>query len=132
MLVALSTSGTSPNVVAAVRVARELDITTWAMTGPVPNPLASLADDTSSVDATATATVQELHLVALHLVCAAFDCALDWSDAGFRTRQWWWRTRNRSNAGIGARNLCAAVVAAARDRLVLGAEAHTGQRPGPA
>ena len=76
VLVALSTSGTSPNVVAAVRAARDLGITTWAMTGPVPNPLAGLADDALSVDATATATVQELHLVAVHLVCAAFDWAL--------------------------------------------------------
>lgn len=82
VLVALSTSGSSANVVAAVRAARELGIATWAMTGPVPNPLASLSDETLSVDATATATVQELHLVAVHLICAAFDWALSWSDGG--------------------------------------------------
>lgn len=85
VLVALSTSGTSPNVVAAVRAARDLDITTWAMTGPVPNPLAGLADDALSVDAVATATVQELHLVAVHLVCAAFDWALACSDGDYQT-----------------------------------------------
>jgi D-sedoheptulose 7-phosphate isomerase len=80
VLVALSTSGRSPNVVAAVHAARDLGIATWAMTGPVPNPLASLSDETLSVDAMATATVQELHLVAVHLLCAAFDWALSWSN----------------------------------------------------
>ena len=82
VLVALSTSGSSPNIVAAVQAARDLGIATWAMTGPVPNPLASLSDETLSVDATATATVQELHLVSVHLMCAAFDWALSWSDGG--------------------------------------------------
>jgi D-sedoheptulose 7-phosphate isomerase len=82
LLVALSTSGGSPNVVAAVRAAHDLDIATWAMTGPVPNQLASIADETLSVDAMATATVQELHLVALHLICASLDSALQLSDAG--------------------------------------------------
>jgi len=82
VLVAMSTSGQSPNVVAAVRTARDVGITTWAMTGPRPNPLASIADETLSVDAPASATVQELHLVSVHLVCAAFDRALRWSDGG--------------------------------------------------
>ena len=82
VLVALSTSGQSSNVVAAVHAARDLGITTWAMTGPVPNALASLSDETLSVDARATATVQELHLVAVHLICAAFDWALSWSNGG--------------------------------------------------
>jgi D-sedoheptulose 7-phosphate isomerase len=82
VLVALSTSGSSPNVVAAVHAARDLGIASWAMTGPVPNPLASLSDETLSVDAMAAATVQELHLVAVHLICAAFDWALSWSDGG--------------------------------------------------
>ena len=46
------------------------------MTGPAPNPLADVADEALSVNAPHTATIQELHLVALHLVCAAFDTAL--------------------------------------------------------
>ena len=43
------------------------------MTGPGPNPLADAADEALAVDAEATATVQEVHLVALHLLCAAVD-----------------------------------------------------------
>jgi D-sedoheptulose 7-phosphate isomerase len=46
------------------------------MTGGAPNPLAALAHESLSVDGPSTATVQEVHLVALHLVCAALDIAL--------------------------------------------------------
>ncbi|TQS45939.1 D-sedoheptulose-7-phosphate isomerase [Cryptosporangium phraense] len=76
VLVAMSTSGSSRNLLRAVEVARDLGITVWAMTGPQPNPLAAAADSALCVDADATATVQEAHLVALHLMCAAFDEAL--------------------------------------------------------
>ena len=76
VLVLLSTSGRSPNIVAAGRRAREHGITVLAMTGPAPNPLAAAADDAVCIDSPCTATVQECHLVALHLVCAAFDAAV--------------------------------------------------------
>ena len=73
MLVALSTSGRSPNIVGAVEAAREIGVTTRALTGPPGNPLAEVADDALCIESPHTATVQELHLVAIHLVCAAFD-----------------------------------------------------------
>ena len=73
VLIALSTSGRSPNVLAAVAAAAELGITTWALTGDAPNPLAERCDDALSLPGASTATVQELHLVALHLVCGAVD-----------------------------------------------------------
>ncbi len=73
VLIALSTSGRSPNVLAAADAARETGLTTWALTGRLPNPLAERVDDVVAVDAEATATVQEAHLVALHLRCAAVD-----------------------------------------------------------
>ncbi|NHC45372.1 D-sedoheptulose-7-phosphate isomerase [Motilibacter aurantiacus] len=76
VLVAMSTSGRSPNVLAAVRRARAAGLTTWAFTGPRPNPLALEADEAVAVEAPFTATVQELHLVGLHMLCAAFDAAL--------------------------------------------------------
>jgi D-sedoheptulose 7-phosphate isomerase len=46
-----------------------------ALTGPLPNPLAAAADDAVGVDA-ATPTVQEVHQVAIHLLCAAIDATL--------------------------------------------------------
>jgi phosphoheptose isomerase len=72
----LSTSGRSRNVLAAATRARDCGITTWAMTGPAPNPLAAACDDALCVDAADTATVQELHLLSVHLLCTVFDEAL--------------------------------------------------------
>jgi D-sedoheptulose 7-phosphate isomerase len=69
----LSTSGASRNLLAAAHRARDCRMTVWAMTGPVPNPLAALADEVLAVDSPHTATVQELHLVALHMLCEAMD-----------------------------------------------------------
>jgi D-sedoheptulose 7-phosphate isomerase len=73
VLVALSTSGTSPNVLSAVKAAQEANVTTWALTGPAPNPLAAMSDDAICVEAGSTATVQEMHLVLLHALCIALD-----------------------------------------------------------
>jgi len=76
VLVLMSTSGASPNIVEAARRGRQLGLMVWALTGPRPNALAEQADESLCVDAGYTATVQELHLVALHIVCAALDRAL--------------------------------------------------------
>jgi D-sedoheptulose 7-phosphate isomerase len=73
VLLALSTSGVSPNILAAVEAANAAGLTTFGLTGPAPNPLADAADDAVAIDTPHTATVQELHLVAIHLICAAFD-----------------------------------------------------------
>jgi D-sedoheptulose 7-phosphate isomerase len=72
-LLLLSASGRSENVLAAAARARSLSIRVWAMTGPAPNPLASLADDAICVHAADVATVQEVHLVAIHALCDALD-----------------------------------------------------------
>ncbi|MBF6135173.1 SIS domain-containing protein [Nocardia otitidiscaviarum] len=76
VLVALSTSGTSPNVVAAAKAAADIGVATWALTGPMPNSLAALCDEAIAVDAPSTATVQEMHLVLVHSLCTALDAAL--------------------------------------------------------
>jgi D-sedoheptulose 7-phosphate isomerase len=73
VLVLMSTSGTSANIVAAAERGRAAGLRVWALTGPRPNPLADAAHETLAVDAPFTATVQELHLVALHIICAALD-----------------------------------------------------------
>ncbi len=51
-------------------------LTVWAITGAAPNPLAALADDHVGVEAATMATVQEAHLVLVHVLCEAFDGAL--------------------------------------------------------
>lgn len=77
VLVALSTSGRSSNVLAAVEAAGELGMTTWALSGRPGNPLAAACEDALCVDTPHTATVQEIHLIAVHLLCAAVDQRLD-------------------------------------------------------
>jgi D-sedoheptulose 7-phosphate isomerase len=60
-------------VLVAARRARELGITTWALTGRAPNPLAALCDDALTVPSASTSAVQEIHLVAVHTLCAVLD-----------------------------------------------------------
>lgn len=75
VLVLLSTSGRSPNLLKAVRAAKERGITTWALTGSGPNPLANACHQAVTVDAIA-ANAQEGHLIAVHAVCRAFDAEI--------------------------------------------------------
>jgi phosphoheptose isomerase len=75
-LLLLSTSGSSPNVLAAARRADAFGLRVWALTGPAPNKLADLADDALCVNAPTTTTVQEIHLMAVHLLCEAIDATL--------------------------------------------------------
>ncbi|MEV4109663.1 SIS domain-containing protein [Nonomuraea sp. NPDC049695] len=76
VLLCLSTSGTSPNVLAAAGAAQESGVIAWAMTGPAPNPLAELCDEAVAVPGEETATVQEVHLALIHLLCDAVEEAL--------------------------------------------------------
>lgn len=80
LLVALSTSGGSPNVVAAAEAAMTSGLTVWALTGRAPNALASSAHDALCVDAADTATVQEVHLVVVHLLCSFLDVEVGCSE----------------------------------------------------
>jgi phosphoheptose isomerase len=76
VLLLLSTSGRSGNLLRAAERARDVDVEVWAMTGPTPNPLARMADRVISVDAQSTSAIQEGHLVAVHALCAAVERAL--------------------------------------------------------
>ena len=82
VLVLLSTSGRSANVLEAASRARSCGLRVWALTGPAPNPLAELADEVVAVDAPSTSGVQEGHLVLVHALCAGVDAALAAADAG--------------------------------------------------
>jgi len=73
VLIALSTSGTSRNVLEAVRAARAVGMTTWAVCGATPCELADLCDETVALPGATSATVQELHMIALHMLCCAVD-----------------------------------------------------------
>ncbi|MET9686568.1 D-sedoheptulose-7-phosphate isomerase [Streptomyces coeruleorubidus] len=76
ILMLLSTSGRSANLIAAAVTARQAGLRVWALTGRGPNPLAEAAHEALCVDAGSTANVQEIHLVAVHLLCECFDTAV--------------------------------------------------------
>ncbi|MGW0085006.1 D-sedoheptulose-7-phosphate isomerase [Streptomyces sp. NPDC003393] len=76
VLMLLSTSGASANLLSAADAGRAAGLRVWALTGPAPNPLSAGSDEALCAAGASTATVQELHLVAVHMVCAAFDAAL--------------------------------------------------------
>ncbi|WP_261165094.1 SIS domain-containing protein [Microbacterium sp. Marseille-Q6965] len=72
VLVLMSTSGRSPNLVRAAHAAREVGAEAWALTGAGPNPLCEASETHIALDAAAPG-VQEAQLVALHLLCRVFD-----------------------------------------------------------
>ncbi len=73
VLIVLSTSGRSPNLVAAARAATGIGMRTWAMVGDRPGPLADLCDEALCCPSVDGQVVQELHLVAVHLMCEYVD-----------------------------------------------------------
>lgn len=72
VLMLLSTSGKSPNLLRAARTAARMGVTTWALTGRGPNPLSLSCDEAIAIEGPA-ANAQECHLIALHAICRAFD-----------------------------------------------------------
>ena len=76
VLLVLSTSGRSANLLAAVDAARESGLRTWAMTGPGPNPLADACDEVLRCPSPEGQVVQELHLVSVHVLCEYLDKTL--------------------------------------------------------
>ena len=82
VLLAMSTSGRNNGLLRAVAAARAGGIAAWCLTGPAPNPLADASDEAVCVypagarALSLTATVQEAHQVALHLICLSFDATV--------------------------------------------------------
>jgi D-sedoheptulose 7-phosphate isomerase len=75
-LLLLSTSGASPNLLAAARAARSVGVRVWALTGATPNKLHSLASEAIAIQHGSAATVQEIHLVVVHLLCNTVEEAV--------------------------------------------------------
>ena len=73
ILIAISTSGRSKNVLKAVERARELGCRTIALTGASSEPLGSLCDFTVAVPSSRTSRVQEAHITIGHLWCDMVD-----------------------------------------------------------
>jgi D-sedoheptulose 7-phosphate isomerase len=76
VFLALSTSGRSPNLVAAACAARECGLRVWSMLGRGPSPLAEVSDEVLCCPSGDGQVVQELHLVAVHVLCEYVDLSL--------------------------------------------------------
>ncbi|MGC1213737.1 MAG: SIS domain-containing protein [Micromonospora sp.] len=73
MLVAFTTSGCSPNVVAALAAARAKGATTLLFAGADGGPAAAHADCTLLVPSTCTQRIQEMHTLMLHVISEMVD-----------------------------------------------------------
>jgi D-sedoheptulose 7-phosphate isomerase len=76
LVVGISTSGKSPNVVRALEAARERGAFTIAFVGRNGGPIANAADLAFRAPDAATPRVQELHILAWHAVCEIVEAAL--------------------------------------------------------
>lgn len=79
VLLALSTSGNSANVLAAIEVAHEREMTVVALTGKGGGKIGAVLRDTDvhvCVPHDRTARIQEVHLLALHCICDGVDAQL--------------------------------------------------------
>ena len=76
LLVGVSTSGNSRNVIAALEAARPRGLVTVAFTGAGGGKLAALADHLFAVASRDTARIQEAHILAGHMLCDWIE--LDW------------------------------------------------------
>ncbi len=75
-LFAISTSGNSPNVLAAVKAAHERNCRVVALTGASGGKLASVADMLIAAPSQVTARIQEVHILCIHIVCELLDAKL--------------------------------------------------------
>jgi D-sedoheptulose 7-phosphate isomerase len=73
VLIAISTSGKSKNVLRAAEVAREVGCKIIGLTGATMAPLSSFCDITVAVPSTRTSRVQEVHITIGHLWCEMVD-----------------------------------------------------------
>ncbi|MFT4275339.1 MAG: D-sedoheptulose 7-phosphate isomerase [Rhodopseudomonas sp.] len=76
VFIGITTSGRSPNILAALEVARQRGLVTVGMTGPSGGSMGTLCDHLLIAPAPETALVQQIHLMAAHAICDEIEAAL--------------------------------------------------------
>ena len=79
VLLAISTSGNSPNVIEAIQAAQDNDLRVVALTGKGGGEIGQILHDSDvhiCVPSDRTARIQEVHLLTIHCLCDAIDCML--------------------------------------------------------
>jgi len=74
--IGISTSGTSPNVVAGLRQARDMKIVTVGLSGRTGGDLAPVCDHLLCVPSDTTARIQEMHILIGQMLCGALEIEL--------------------------------------------------------
>jgi D-sedoheptulose 7-phosphate isomerase len=77
VLVAISTSGTSPNILAALEAAGALGIHRVGLTGRAGGRLPALTEQCLRVDSDHTPRIQEAHILIGHILCELLDAAAE-------------------------------------------------------
>jgi D-sedoheptulose 7-phosphate isomerase len=75
IVLAISTSGTSPNVLAGLKAARSLDISTIGFMGSRPSPMTALCDFCVIAPSDETPIIQQIHIMAGHIICGLVERA---------------------------------------------------------
>ncbi len=76
VFLAISTSGRSPNILAALRAARGLGVTTIGFTGDADSPMVAVCDLCLRAPSGNTPLIQQIHIVAAHAICGVVEQAL--------------------------------------------------------
>ena len=76
IFIGISTSGNSPNILAALQSARELGIVTVGLTGLGGTKMHSCCDYCIQVPSTSTPRIQESHILLGHIICGMVEGAL--------------------------------------------------------
>lgn len=83
VFIAISTSGRSPNIIAALKAAREAGLITVGFTGTAANgTMAPLCDHCLEAPSAETPQIQQIHIVAAHAICGLVEANLFGRSAG--------------------------------------------------
>jgi D-sedoheptulose 7-phosphate isomerase len=73
VFIGITTSGRSPNIIAALKAAREIGLTTIGFTGIPGASMNALCDVTLVAPSDETALIQQIHITAAHAICEVVE-----------------------------------------------------------
>ena len=76
VLLVISTSGRSPNIIMALKAAREIDVTTIGFTGDGQREMSAFCDYALGVPSSSAPLIQQIHIVATHAICGLVELHL--------------------------------------------------------
>ena len=93
VLIGISTSGNSKNVVKAIEVANDIGMLTVGMTGASGGKMKDLSDYLINVPSTDTPRIQEAHITIGHIICEIVERGLFLNEKWCINISWWFRNK---------------------------------------